>query len=171
MPTFPNRKAQNSQKRQLQAILDTYRYSTSAFVPSKTHKVRKIHSYNDLRKLAKQHFCCSSSPSVELAYRQSGTSTLDGFYTKRLLSVRGGTTVSRDCSLIAIFADTATYLPLKIHGVTWHFPASAEATLSEDPQRLVANCTYHSLYLKKKNRTRANTYCSSDLQREVVEVM
>ena len=76
---------------------------------------------------------------------------------------RGGTTVSRDRSLIAIFADTAIYLPLKIHGVTWHFPASAEATQSEDPQRLVANCTYHSLYLKKKNRTRANTYCSSDL--------
>ena len=81
---------------------------------------------------------------------------------------RGGTTVSRDRSLIVIFADTATYLPLKIHGVMWHFPASAEATQSEDPQRLVASCTYHSLYLKKKNRTRANTYCSSDLQREVV---
>ena len=40
---------------------------------------------------------------------------------------RGGTTVSRDRSLIATFADTATYLPLKIHGVTWHFLASAEA--------------------------------------------
>ena len=33
-------------------------------------------------------FCSSfSSSSVELAYRQSGTSTRDGFYTKRLLSV------------------------------------------------------------------------------------
>ena len=80
-------------------------------------------------------------------------------------------TVSRDRHLIAIFADTATYLPLKIHGVTWLLPASAEATQSKDPQRLVASYTYHSLYLKKKNRTRANTYCSSDLQREVVEVI
>ena len=97
--------------------------------------------------------------------------TQANYIRKTYVCARGGTTVSRDRSLIAIFADTATYLPLKIHGVTWHFPASAEATLSEDPQRLVANCTYHSLYLKKKNRTRANTYCSSDLQREVVEVM
>ena len=84
--------------------------------------------------------------------------------------IRGGTTVSRDRHLIAIFADTATYLPLKIHGVTWLLPASAEATQSEDPQRLVVSCTYHSLYLKKKSRTRANTYCSSDLQREIIEV-
>ena len=79
--------AQNSQTQQLQAVLDTYTYSTSAFVPTKTLKVRKIHSYNDLRKLVKPHFCSSSSSSVELAYRQSGTSNLDGFYTKRLLSV------------------------------------------------------------------------------------
>ena len=28
---------------------------------------------------------------------------------------------------VAIVADTATYLPLKTHGVIWHFPASAEA--------------------------------------------
>ena len=61
-------------------------------------------------------------------------------------------TVSRDRSLIAIIADTATYLPFKIYGVIGHFPASAEATQqSEDPQRLVGSCTYHSLYLKKKN--------------------
>ena len=54
---------------------------------------------------------------------------------------RGGTTVSRDRHLIAIFADTATYLPLKMHGVIWLLPASAEATQSEDPQRLVVSCT------------------------------
>ena len=66
----------------------------SAFVPTKTLRVRKIHSYNDLRKLAKEHFWvfCSSlsssfSSSVELAYRQSGTSSLNGFFTKRFLSV------------------------------------------------------------------------------------
>ena len=35
------------------AVIDTYTYSTSAFVPTKTHKVRKIDSYNDLQKLAK----------------------------------------------------------------------------------------------------------------------
>ena len=43
--------AQNSQTRQLQTLLDTYTYSTSDSVPAKTLKVRKIHSYNDLRKL------------------------------------------------------------------------------------------------------------------------
>ena len=90
MPIFPCRKAQNSQTRQLQTLLDAYTYSTSDSVPTKTFKVHKIHSDNDLRKLAKPHFCSSSSSSsssIELAYRQSGTSTLDGFYTKRLLSV------------------------------------------------------------------------------------
>ena len=79
--------AQNSQTRQLQAILDKCTYSRSALVSTKTLKVRKIHSYNDLQKLVKPHFCSSSSSSVKLAYRQSATSTLDGFYTKRLLSV------------------------------------------------------------------------------------
>ena len=84
--------AQNSQTRQLQAILDAYTYCTSAFVSSKSHEVRKIHSYNDYRKLAKPHFwiflfIIFSSSSVELAYRQSGPSILDGFYTKRLHSV------------------------------------------------------------------------------------
>ena len=80
--------AQNPQTRQLQAISDTYTYSTSDFVPTKTLTVRKIHGYNHLRKLAKPNFgiFCSSS-SVELAYRKSGTSAHDGFYTKRLLSV------------------------------------------------------------------------------------
>ena len=43
--------AQNSQTRQLQALLDTYTYSTSDSVPAKTLKVRKIHSYNDLLNL------------------------------------------------------------------------------------------------------------------------
>ena len=38
------------------ATLDTYTYSRSAFVPTKTLTARKIHSYNDLRKLAKLHF-------------------------------------------------------------------------------------------------------------------
>ena len=85
-PTFPYKTAQNSQTRQLQALLDTYMYSTSAFVPTKTHEVRKIHSYNDLQKLVKPHFSSSSS-SVKLAYCPSATSTRDGFYTKRLLSV------------------------------------------------------------------------------------
>ena len=79
--------AQNSQTRQLQVLLDTYTYFTSVSVPAKTLKVRKIHSYSDLRKLAKPHFCSSSSSSVELTYRQSGASNLDGFCTKRLLSV------------------------------------------------------------------------------------
>ena len=66
--------------------------------------------------------------------------------------------------LISIFADTATYLPLK-------YMASAETMQSEDPQRLVASCINLSLYLKKKNRTRANTYYSSDLEQEIVKVM
>ena len=79
--------AQNSQTRQLQALLDIYTYSRSVSVPTKTPKVRKIHSYTDLRKLAKPHFCSSSSSSIELAYRKSGTSNRDGFCTKRLLSV------------------------------------------------------------------------------------
>ena len=83
--------AQNSQTWQLQALLDTYTYSTSASVLTKTFKVPKIHSYSDLRKLAKPHFCSSSSSSssnsVELAYRKSGTSTVLGFYMKRLLSL------------------------------------------------------------------------------------
>ena len=48
--------AHNSQTWQLQAILDTYTYSRSAFVPGKTHTLHKIHSYNDLWKLAKLHF-------------------------------------------------------------------------------------------------------------------
>ena len=77
--------AHNSQTRQLQAILDTYTYSRSAFVPL---IVRKIHNYNDLQKLVKPHFCSSSSSSsIELAYRQSATSTLDGFYTEQLFSI------------------------------------------------------------------------------------
>ena len=96
---------------------------------------------------------------------------LDAKNLRTFSNARGGTTVSRDRSLIAIIADTAIHLPLKIHGVMWHFPASAEATQSENSQSLVASCTYHSLNFKKKNRTRANTYCSSDLQREVVEVI
>ena len=79
--------AQNSQTRQLQTLLDTYTYSTSDSVPAKTLEVRNIHSYNDLRKLAKPHFCSSSSSSIELAYRKSGTSILLDFYMKRLLSV------------------------------------------------------------------------------------
>ena len=85
--------AQNSQTRQLQALLDTYTYSTSDSVPAKTLKVRKIHSYNDLRNLPHPlfgFFCSSSSSSsnsVELAYRKSGTSTVLGFYMKRLLSL------------------------------------------------------------------------------------
>ena len=40
-----------AQTRQLQALLDTYTYSTSDSLPAKTLKVRKIHSYNDLRNL------------------------------------------------------------------------------------------------------------------------
>ena len=84
--------AQTSQTWQLQAILDTYTYSRSAFVPTKTLKVRKIQSYNDLQKLVKPYFCSSSSSSssyssIELAYRKRDTSTRDGFYTKQLLSV------------------------------------------------------------------------------------
>ena len=89
-PFFHTKRLRTLQTRQLQALLDTYTYSTSAFIPTKTLKVRKIHSYSDLQKLVKPHFCSSSfssSSSVELAYRQSATSTLDGFYTKRLLSV------------------------------------------------------------------------------------
>ena len=64
--------AQNSQTRQLQTLLDTYTYSTSDSVPAKTLEVRKIHSYNDLRKLTQPHFCSSSS-SIKLAYCKSGT--------------------------------------------------------------------------------------------------
>ena len=89
--------AHNSQTRQLQALLDTYTYSTSDSVPAKTLKVRKIHSYNDLRNLPHPPFwivCSSSSSSsssssnsVELAYLKSGTSTVLGFYMKRLLSL------------------------------------------------------------------------------------
>ena len=63
MPTFPYKTAQNSQTWQLQALWDTYTYSTSAFVPTKTLKVRKIHSYNNLQKLVKPHFCSTSPPS------------------------------------------------------------------------------------------------------------
>ena len=77
--------AQNSQTRQLQTLLDTYTYSTSDFVPAKTLKVRKIHSYNDLRKLPQTPFWTSSSSSSEkLAY---STSTVLDFYMKRLLSL------------------------------------------------------------------------------------
>ena len=82
--------AQNSQTRQLQTLLDTYTYSTSDSVSAKTLKVRKIHSYNDLRKLPHPPFwifCSSSSSSVKLAYRKSGISTVLGFYMKRLLSL------------------------------------------------------------------------------------
>ena len=43
--------AQNSQTRQLKTLLDTYTYSTSDSVPTKTLKVRKIYSYNDLQNL------------------------------------------------------------------------------------------------------------------------
>ena len=71
--------AQNSQTWQLQAILDTYTYSRSACVPIKTLTVRKIPSYNDLQKLVKLHFCSSSLLQLNC--------TLDGFYTKRLLSL------------------------------------------------------------------------------------
>ena len=80
--------AQNSQTRQLQALLDTYTYFMTASLPTKIFKVRKIHGYSDLRKLVKPHFCSSSSSSsnsVELAYRKSGTSTVIGFHMKRLL--------------------------------------------------------------------------------------
>ena len=88
---FQNRMAQNSQTRQLQTLLDTYTYSTSDSVPAQTLKVRKIHSYNDLRKLPHPpfwNFCSSSSSSsVKLAYRKSDTSTVLGFYMKRLLSL------------------------------------------------------------------------------------
>ena len=77
----PHRMAQNSQTRQLQAILDMYTYSTCVSVPAKTLKVYKVHNYNDLQKLAKPHFFSSSS-SVELAYPKSGTSILLGFYMK-----------------------------------------------------------------------------------------
>ena len=38
---------QNSQTQQLQALLDTYTYSMSVSVPTKTLKVRKIQCYND----------------------------------------------------------------------------------------------------------------------------
>ena len=48
--------AQNSQTRQLQAILEAYTYCTSAFVPTKTLTVRKIHGYNHIWKLAKLNF-------------------------------------------------------------------------------------------------------------------
>ena len=54
---FLNRMAQNSLTWHLQALLSTYTYSMTAFVPSKTLKVRKIHSsYNDIQKLAKRTF-------------------------------------------------------------------------------------------------------------------
>ena len=56
-PIFQNRMAQNSQTRQLQTLLDTYTYSTSDSVPAKTLKVRKIHSYNDLRNLPHNNMC------------------------------------------------------------------------------------------------------------------
>ena len=96
MPTFPYKTVQNSQTRQLQALLDTYTYSTSASVPTKTLKVRKIHSYMTYRNGPTPFFgffcsSSSSSSSIELAYCQSATSTLDGFYTKQLLSVAGVT--------------------------------------------------------------------------------
>ena len=45
-----------TQMQQLQAIIDTYTYSTSGFVPTKTHKVHKIHNYNDLQKLPNRTF-------------------------------------------------------------------------------------------------------------------
>ena len=48
------------------------------------------------------------------------------------------------------------YFLLTLQPMICHFPTSAEPTQSEDPQRLVASCTYHSLYLKKKNRTQPN---------------
>ena len=53
-------------------------------------------------------------------------------------------TASRACNPIAIFADTATYLPLEMYGVIGNFPASAEAM---DPQRLVASCTCIYMYI------------------------
>ena len=58
-------------------------------VPYEGFCTHKVHSYNNLWKSAKQHFWIFYLllSSVELAYCQSGTSTLDGFYTKRLLSV------------------------------------------------------------------------------------
>ena len=47
------------------------------------------------------------------------------------------------------FADTATYLLLIIHGVTWRFPMSAEATQSEDPQRLVPPSMQNAIDIRK----------------------
>ena len=81
---------QNSQTWHLQILLDTYTYSRGVFVPAKTLKVRKIHSYNDLRKLIKPHlkiFVHHLLSSVELAYRKSGTSTVLALYMKPLLSL------------------------------------------------------------------------------------
>ena len=57
------RMAQNFQRQQLQALLDTCTYSMSVSVPAKTLKVCIVHCYNDLRKLAKPPI----SNSVELA--------------------------------------------------------------------------------------------------------
>ena len=85
-----------SQTRQLQTLLDTYTYSTSDSVPVKTLKVRKIHSYNALRKLPHTPFWIVLFIIIfffiffffsSLAYRKSGTSTGLGFYMKRLLSL------------------------------------------------------------------------------------
>ena len=53
---------------QLQAILDTYTYSTSAFVPIKTLTVHKIHSYNDANWPNRIFGFLFISSSVELAY-------------------------------------------------------------------------------------------------------
>ena len=66
--------AENSKMQQLQTLLDTYTYCMCLSVPAKTLKVCKVYSYNDLWTLAKPQFCCSSS--VELAYHESGTSTV-----------------------------------------------------------------------------------------------
>ena len=89
MPIFPYRMAQNSQMRQLQALL-TYMHTLQVLLyplrPPKYVKYTATMTYGNWP-TALLFIISSSSSSVELAYRQSGTSNLDGFYIKRLLSI------------------------------------------------------------------------------------
>ena len=55
--------------------------------PSKCVKDAATLTYGNRPNRTFGNFCSSFSSSVELAYRKSGTSTLLGFYMKRLLSL------------------------------------------------------------------------------------
>ena len=81
--------AQNYQMWQLQALLDTLTYSTSASVPSKYVKYTATMIYGNWSNSTSVHPLSSSSSfnSVKLDYHKIGPSILLGYYLKWLLSL------------------------------------------------------------------------------------